>query len=84
MTLRTTVQLEVVVTYSYHGAIKGARDTIGGVRNAGPPLEPDEPAHVEIESVKIVGGPEIELTDEIRAEVAQEAFEHATDVPDRD
>ena len=28
----------------WHRGYKGARDTLGGVRNAGPPLEPDESA----------------------------------------
>jgi hypothetical protein len=57
-TLKTTITLddvdhevEVEVTYAYHGPIRGQRDSLGGIRGAGPPLEPDEPASVEIESV---------------------------------
>jgi hypothetical protein len=54
--LKTTITLddvdhEVEVTYAYHGPIRGQRDSLGGIRGAGPPLEPDEPASVEIESV---------------------------------
>jgi hypothetical protein len=44
-------EIEVVVEYIYHRAYHGARDSLGGVRGAGPPLEPDEPAGIEIESV---------------------------------
>ena len=28
---------------AWHRGYRGARDTLGGVRNAGPPLEPDKP-----------------------------------------
>jgi hypothetical protein len=53
---------EVAVEYSYYGATRGARDSLGGIRGAGPALEPDEPAHVEIESVTDEDGLEITLT----------------------
>lgn len=56
MTLKIIITLddvdyEVEVHYTYHRAYRGQRDSLGGVRGAGPPLEPDEPAMVEIESV---------------------------------
>jgi hypothetical protein len=37
------------VRFTYHRAIRGQRDSLGGVRGAGPPLEPDEPAMVEVD-----------------------------------
>lgn len=42
---------ECVVEYTYCRASRGARDSLGGIANAGPPLEPDEPAYAEIQSV---------------------------------
>ena len=47
----TGEERDVTVSYTYHRAYRGARDSCGGVRGAGPPLEPDEPENVEIESV---------------------------------
>jgi hypothetical protein len=47
----TGEERDITVTYIYHSASRGARDSLGGVRGAGPPLEPDEPECVEIESV---------------------------------
>lgn len=40
--------LIIEVDYDFIRASKGARDSLGGVRGAGPPLEPDEPAHCEL------------------------------------
>jgi hypothetical protein len=59
-TIVTTIEVdgeprEVEVEYDFYRARAGARDSLGGVRGAGPPLEPDEPAHVEIRSVKSLG-----------------------------
>lgn len=45
------VECDVEVRYSFTPASRGARDSIGGVRGAGPALQPDEPACVEIERV---------------------------------
>ena len=53
---KITIEVEATVDYTYHRACKGARDSCGGVRGAGPALEPDEPAHVEINSITVEGG----------------------------
>ena len=45
--------VDLTVSYEYHRACKGAMDSLGGIIGAGPPLEPDEPAYVEICSVKL-------------------------------
>jgi hypothetical protein len=37
------------VRYYAVPACRGARDSLGGVPGAGPPLEPDEPGHLEFE-----------------------------------
>ena len=51
-TLNTELSLNVVVEYDVHAATRGARDSLGGKADAGPPLEPDEPAWVEITDVR--------------------------------
>jgi hypothetical protein len=47
------IELEVEATFSK--ASHGARDSLNGIPNAGPPLEPDEPAMWEIDSIKHKG-----------------------------
>jgi hypothetical protein len=81
MTFHTTIMREipVIVDYHYTKATRGARDTIGGVRGAGPPLEPDEPETVEIVSVKTADGSEYEITEEEEGRLAEEAFDDLRD-----
>lgn len=56
-------EVQVEVEYTYHRAHRGARDNLCGKRGAGPPLEPDEPAEIEIESVlDAVSGADVELS----------------------
>src|SRR2546421_11371189 len=55
-------ELDVTVEYTYHRTCRGQRDSLGGVRGAGPPLEPDEPASIEIVSVKDEVGEEVILS----------------------
>lgn len=43
------VEIPVLVYYSEYAGCRGKRDTLCGVRGTGPQLEPDEPAHVEVE-----------------------------------
>lgn len=64
-TLVTTIQgesKEVLIDFTYYPPTRGARDSLGGKRGAGPPLEPDEPAEIEINSVKDLMDNEIDLT----------------------
>jgi hypothetical protein len=56
--------LEVEVEYTFSKGCRGARDSLGGKAGAGPPLEPDEPDEVEIDSVTDENGTDVELTDE--------------------
>ena len=44
-------QIPIIVEYTYHGDFIGKRDSVGGVKNAGPPLE-DERVEIEIISIK--------------------------------
>lgn len=55
MKLNIPFELELEVQYTAFPASKGARDSLCGVRDAGPQLEPDEPAHVEIDAVRCNG-----------------------------
>lgn len=50
----TDAEYEVEVEYTYHPPYRGRRDSLGGIRGAGPPLEPDEDAEVEIQYVTLV------------------------------
>lgn len=43
---------DVVVEYNYYPPSRGARDSLSGRRNAGPPLEPDDDAEIEIVDVR--------------------------------
>lgn len=72
----TEHDIEISVELTYYPAIRGARDSLMGVRGAGPPLEPDEPATFEITSVvNKNGGAEVSLTPEEEEEVINKAFE---------
>jgi hypothetical protein len=68
---RDDIDIPVDVDFTFYPAYRGRRDSIGGVRNAGPPLEPDEPASIEINSVKDFEGYEYELTDSEIEEIAE-------------
>lgn len=39
------------VEYTFYPGCRGSRDSLGGIRGAGPPLEPDDPAEVEITGI---------------------------------
>jgi hypothetical protein len=49
--VRDENEIAVTVEFSMSRGYKGARDSLCGVRRAGPPLEPDEPPEATILSV---------------------------------
>ena len=69
---RDDVDVDVDVDFTFHSAYRGRRDSLGGKRGAGPPLEPDEDASFEINSVKDAEGNDYELTDSEIDEIADE------------
>ena len=71
---REGVEHDVQVEFEYHKAHKGARDSLGGVRGAGAPLEPDEPEELEFVGAKC-GGVEFELTDGEEEQAEQKAWD---------
>jgi hypothetical protein len=86
-TFKTTIEKDgedcpVEVEYSYTKGCRGSRDSLGGVRGAGPPLEPDEPPEIEIVSVCAADGTDYEgdLTERERKAITNECF---GDVRDR-
>jgi hypothetical protein len=99
-TLETTIEREctfmgsdvmrevpLLVEYTYHQGCRGERDSLCGVRGAGPPIEPDEPPYIELDSVTDAdSGSEIELTDtesnRIRDECIDRHFDCIGDGPD--
>lgn len=72
-------EVELEISYTYHRARSGARDSLGGRRGAGPPLEPDEPASIEILSAKDENGDEVVLTRDEEAAVEEKAFDEVAD-----
>jgi hypothetical protein len=78
-------EFDVEVQFEYHRANRGARDSLCGVRGAGPALEPDEPAHIEIESVfSIETGKEVDLYDTERDRIEDECIEYVSEQRNRD
>lgn len=69
MKFRTHIYLEddtevsVTVSYKYYPPSRGARDSLGGVRGAGPPLEPDDPPEICVLSIEDDKGTEYSLED---------------------
>lgn len=61
---RNEIEIEVQCNLVLHPASRGARDTLCGVRGAGPALEPDEPAEMEFIKATNSDGKEIDLTDD--------------------
>jgi len=59
-------------------AHRGERDSCGGVRGAGPALEPDEPAELEFIRATVDGN-EIELHDEEIEQAEELAWEQKAD-----
>jgi len=76
MTVTITVEreVEVEVKFDFTPACRGARDSCGGVRGAGPPLEPDTPESWEFVKATL-DGKEIELTRSEIKEAEQQARE---------
>ena len=66
---RDGAEIEVECEFDYTPAHRGARDSLCGVRGAGAPLEPGEPASISLASVT----PDIELT-EREIERAEEIY----------
>ena len=76
--------VELIADVTYHRARKGARDSLCGVRGAGPPLEPDEPASFEIGSVTDGVGNEIDVDKKLEQRIYEEADEQVqNDADDR-
>jgi hypothetical protein len=65
-------RVAVTVSYTYHRGCRGQRDSLGGVRGAGPPLDPDEPASIDIESIKDDAGNDVEVSRETERELEAE------------
>lgn len=57
-------QVTVIVSYEMIPGSRGARDSLGGRAGAGAPLEPDEPAHIEITSITTLDGVQVEIDED--------------------
>ena len=66
--------LPVTVAYSYYPLSRGTTDG-----RYGPKIEPDEPAHVEIDSIKSDDGAECEVSEDEINSLEAEIMDHLTD-----
>jgi hypothetical protein len=72
---RDDKDFEVIAEVTYRKAHRGARDSLCGIRGAGPQLEPDEPAEIEIGTVTDAAGNEIDVDKKLEARIYEEANE---------
>lgn len=71
------LETPIIVHYTPVKAYKGATDG-----RFGPKLEPDEPAHIEIDWVEGPDGKPITLTDEMEEALAEKIFKYEEDKAD--
>jgi hypothetical protein len=77
------VEEPITAEFKYYPPSRGARDSLGGKHGAGPPLEPDDPADIEIVSVSnTITGHEVELTKKEEEEVLQQCWNELGEVAD--
>jgi hypothetical protein len=79
MTFFTEIEREdtikLKIEYDVNPASRGARDSLCGIRGAGPPLEPDTEASIEITDVTQEGtGAVVELTDNEREAIERDIW----------
>jgi hypothetical protein len=83
MTFTTYVQIgdvedvEVEVDYAFEKGSPGSRDSLGGKRGAGPPLEPDDPDEIELQTIVTEDGTDVTelLTPERLARIEEQCWE---------
>ncbi|HEY5960939.1 MAG TPA: hypothetical protein VIV60_30495 [Polyangiaceae bacterium] len=75
--IQTSIEVNVIVEYDFYPGGPGARDSLGGIRGAGPPLEPDEPPSAEVTRV-LLGTLDITnaLDDDTINDLADKCYEH--------
>lgn len=82
------IDIDIEVEYVVRPGCRGRRDSLCGVAGAGPALEPDEPATVEIISAKDAKGNEVSLSareeDDIRIAALERDADAAQDYPEPD
>lgn len=73
-------EMDVTVEYTFIPARAGMRDTLCGVRGGGPPLEPDEPASVELgRAWETATNQPYDLSTDEEEEACEKAMEHEAD-----
>ena len=69
------------VEFTHWAGCRGARDSLCGVRGAGPPLEPDEDPEVEITSITLdATGKEIEVSDKDQDRIEEECWDYVREM----
>jgi len=70
------VEEPITVEFKYYPPSPGQRDSLGGKRGAGPPLEPNDPAEIEILSVfSAINGNDFELTKNEEKDVMRQCWD---------
>ncbi len=72
--IRDDEAIAVSVEWKFYPPHRGMRDSLCGVRGAGPPLEPDDPPELEFLRAFDARGDEIELTPAEVKEAEAEAW----------
>lgn len=72
-------EIPVTVEYTYHPFCRGATDG-----RFGPPIEPDEPAHCEIDSVIDAQGNSVETTESEDIAIHESIMDYLADADDYD
>ena len=70
---------EVTITWEYSPPSRGARDSLGGKAGAGPPLEPDEPASLELVYAHDANGQPHELSEKDEEMAREQAWDQMAD-----
>jgi hypothetical protein len=71
------IELTVRAFYNHYTGSHGARDSICGIRNAGPALEPDEPPEIEIvKAMDLETKQIIDLTNSEEKNIIQEIWDN--------
>lgn len=70
----TILDADIDVEFKFYKATRGARDSFMGKAGAGAQLEPDEPADIEIQSVKF-NGVEVDVSDKSIMEIEEAILE---------
>lgn len=81
----TYLGIELDIYFTHSKGYCGARDSLNGIAGAGPPLEPDEPASIEIKKILHKGEDIFDLIGEFQhLKILERLEEELQNEPDYD